>query len=335
MQLKYKTVRSGFIVSLTLICSLCIGARSIEGKSKSWINVIKDTCIYNKNTHAAFTSLEKYGDCLYLAFRDASHHSETPTDKGRIRILKNMKGEWLNDTVFEKKGVDLRDPFVFKWGNKMYLYTWLYFSEFKEGKWSEFYRVEHNAYHHLRIWKFREYKGELYGIGNSGGKWPMLLKSKDAKKWEVIDEFKLGGNASEADMVFIGDTMYICIRVDNPTGSNSMWGKSKYPFSSTSWTSMDISVASPEMILHNDSTILLAGREYDYELSTNSRKQNVSIYTLNQDGEVKNKYIVNSEGADQGYPSFLRIKKNQYLMSYYTGNEKTVIRTLLFNINTE
>lgn len=299
----------------------------------NWVTIFSDECIYDNNNHSAFTSMEEWKGNLMLAFREAAAHRATPTDKGKIKVLEKKNGSWtLQQTLF-MEGKDLRDPDLLKLDDRLFLYTYGHYSELTDTGWTVFKRIKHDAPFSPSIWKRRVYKNIAYGIGFSSGHWPLLFKSTDCERWEMLSEYKLGGNASEADMVFIADTMYICIRIDSPIGSNSMWGKSIYPFTECKWKAMDISVASPELIVHSDNTILLAGREYDYRFQERKNARYVSLFALSKDGDVKGRCIIESQGGDQGYASFYRTKGNLYFMSYYAGLTNTAIRLLSFTVD--
>lgn len=335
-------MRKSIVVLISFISAIVIVVNGGETFSKAdieiignnkWITVIDEESVYYNNNHSAFTSLESNDGVLYLSFREAKSHRPSSTDKGQIRVLEYKNDCWLTNHIFFKEGVDLRDPYMINWNNHLLLYTNEFYSELLKTGWSELKPISHNVPYYPSIWKKRAYKGYLYGVANSGGKWPYLVKSEDGINWETVSEYKLGGNATEADMVFIADTMYICIRIDTPVGSNSLWGKTQYPFSTCQWSVMDISVASPEMIVHSDSTILLAGREYEYHRTDGTDAKYVSLFALNRDGGVKGRYLVDSSGVDVGYPSFVRINDGMYHMSYYTGPKNTEVRVLTIDIN--
>lgn len=306
-----------------LICIYLFMAFNYEVRSKESndTSIIKydDSCVYNNGTHAAFTTLEEYNDKLYLAFREARHHIASSSDKGKIRVLIKSNKGWKTDNVFGIEGVDLRDPHMLKWKDKLLLYTSGYCSELTDEGWKELKKIHHDAPHPLYIWKVRAFKDELYGIGNRYDKWPKLLKSIDGINWNVIDEYKLGGYASEADLCFIEDSLFICFRVDNPVGSNSLWGVSTYPFRHTEWRVMDVSIASPEMIAVTSSTIYLAGREYAFNKVGIKDSINVSLFSVGREGKVKREKVFETGRlGDKGYPSFAKYKGELY-MSYYSG----------------
>lgn len=320
-----------FAVFIIFFFPFCVHAQVKD--NNAWINVISDECIYNNNNHAAFTSLEEWNGNLMVAFREAGAHRATPTDKGIIRVMKQTKNEWKPQHTFKMEGEDLRDPDFLSFNNRLLLYTHGFFSEYKKSGWTELKPIKHNAPYNPSIWKKRVFRNVIYGIGNLGGKWPLLMKSRDGEQWEVVTEYRIGGNATEADMVFIDNIMYICIRIDTPVGSNSMWGESVYPFDKCKWTMMDISVASPEMILHSKKNILLVGREYDYHNSDFKSANRVSIFVIEKEGKVKKRFVVDQQSGDQGYASFSKSNDEYYYMSYYTGRKNTTIRMLTFKVN--
>ena len=296
-----------------------------ENFDKSYIKTIFDRIVYDNNSHAAFTSLESFNGNLYLAFREGEGHVPTSeNDKGKIVVLMSEGDQWVHSHTFAVNGIDLRDPNFLKLDNKLILYSLGYYSELTDNGWTELSRIKHNAPHSLNIWKKREYKGVIYGIGNAYQKWPLLLTSLDGVNWEVKSEYRIGGNASEADMCFINDKVYICLRTDEPVGSLSLFGIGSYPFDDISWTIMDISIASPDFIKINNRKLLLAGREYD----TKTKERYMSVFTIDRHGKVLGKTCLKEDGTgDKGYSSFCRFK-GKLFMSYYTGRAKTNIHLI-------
>lgn len=331
-----KTIIKTLVVLLLFVAILFTGvvyAQSGGDVNNKWLKIINDTCIYDKNNHAAFTAMEEWNGHLYVAFREAKSHFATDTDKGTIRVLKKNKRRWVTDKVFVEEGKDLRDPCFVKWKGKLAVYSIARYAELTDKGWSDFTKLKTDANHYVNIWKVRNYKDTLYCIGNYGDYWPVLMNSTDGINWHVIDEFRIGGDASEADLCFVGDSLYICLRIDKPIGSNSLWGKSAYPFDKTQWSLMDVSVSSPEMIQYSDNTILLAGRERDFHQVEAKKATYVSLFAVDMDGNIKEKYVVDNNSGDQGYPSFYKDNNDNYYMSYYTGQGQTSIRLLTFKVN--
>lgn len=328
-----RKLASSLVALFVGLFSLCGSFAQTNKELNNWLTVLDDTCIFNNNSHAAFTALEKYNGSLFLAFREGDAHHPTLTNNGVIRVLQQNTGKWLPKTTFAMEGYDLRDPYLIKMNDSLFLYTCENYSKYAENGWTDLKHIIHDAPFEPSIWKKRLYNNTMYGIGNRRGCWPLLMKSNDGIHWQVVCEYKLGGDASEADLVFISNTMYICFRVDNPEGSYSIWGQSVYPFNETKWSIMDISIASPEMIALSKNTILLACREFEFHRKDGKDSIYVSIFALDKEGRVKERFIVDSNSVDQGYPSFVKINKSEFLMSYYTGSHKTHIRMLHFKVN--
>ena len=330
-----KTIIKGLLVLSVFIVILFTGvvyAQSGKDSNAEWLKIIDDTCIYDNKDHAAFTTMEEWQGQLYVAFREAKSHFATETDKGTIKILKKKRSGWVTEKTYVEEGKDLRDPCFVKWKGKLLMYSIARCAELTKKGWSDFTKLKTDANHYVNVWKVRNYRDTLYCVGNYGDYWPVLMNSTDGINWHVIDEFRIGGNASEADLCFVGDSLYICLRIDTPIGSNSMWGKSVYPFEHTQWSLMDVSVSSPEMIQYSDNTILLAGRERDYHQVKGSKATYVSLFAVDIDGRIKEKYIVDKNSGDQGYPSFYKDGKGKYFMSYYAGHGQTSIRLLSFQV---
>ena len=96
---------------------------------------------------------------------------------------------------------------------------------------------------------------------------------------------------------------------------------------------MDKSIASPEMIHLSDSVILLTGREYILHNADGKDSVNVSIFEVDKNGNIKNRYLIDkNENRDKGYPSFC-VNNGLLYMSYYTGTyDKTLIKLHQFRI---
>lgn len=322
------------VVFAVILLSGIVYAQTGSINKSDWLKIIDDTCIYDNNDHAAFTTMEEWNGILLVAFREGGAHHASDTDKGRIRVMQKKNRKWKTQYVFAKEGIDLRDPDIVRFGDKLFLYTLnMNYSELTKNGWTELKPIINNASYKPSIWKKRVHNGKMYGIGYYWERWPVLMESEDGINWDVVTEYRIGGNASEADICFVRDTMYICLRIDSPIGSNSMWGKSVYPYKECKWSMMDISVSSPEMIQHSENTILLAGRERDFHQNGGNNSTYVTLFVVDLDGNVKERYVVDKNSGDQGYPSFYKDNKGNYYMSYYAGQGQTSVRLLTFKVN--
>lgn len=342
----------GFIHLLLLFFFISCTAIDNNSNEKYFYTlcVSNDTCIYSNDKHVAFTSLIKYKGDVYLAFREAVNH--VPTNKaeyGIIRVLKKEDNNWTPLFTLRNQNMDLRDPFFivkndhlriycgynqFVGESSRYQHSGTAYSDFIDGSWSDFKIVRHDASHIVWIWKIREYKDQYYGVGYLEGYKPILFISDDGEKWETINELDVEGIVSEADLNFIGDSLYICLRKDEPTGSPSYWGKSIYPFKSVEWSVMNKSIACPEFFfLPKSYQMWLVGREYFTDESGKIFSVAITCNEVSTNGILSNPLKINEgEGWDKGYPSILWDNKNLYISYYCIDNNTSQIRLQTLNL---
>lgn len=284
------------------------------------LNLISDTCVYSSKTHAAFTSLINYQGELYLAFREASAHRPSNTsDYGHIIVLQKLEDKWIVIADLSHPDMDLRDPFFIVMDGKLRMYcgynqfvgegnsyqhSGTAYADLTNSGWSEFKIVRHDAPHIVWIWKIRKHEDHYYGVGYLEGNKPILFKSINGEDWNTVSELDVDGIVSEADLNFIGDSLYICLRKDTPTGSPSYWGKSIFPFSKFDWKVMDKSIACPDFFCHPETKQMwITGREYEKD-DSGRLIVSVSLYEVTSNGNLDNRIKIYEHGSwDKGYPS--------------------------------
>lgn len=308
-------------------------------------SLVSNDVIYDSLSHAAFTGIIIHKGKMYLAFREGrSHRPKTDGDYGIIKVLVNDGSGWSESATIRDETKDLRDPFLLEINGKLrvyigyntfenghYQHSGSVYADYDGQNWSELKPLSHDVPHIVWFWKVRKYENTLYSVAYLEGERPALLSSSDGVSWKTITLFNLEGIMSEADMGFIGNTMYVCLRKDQPVGSVSWWGISKYPFESFSWREMNACVESPELAtLPYSNSLVLAGRERVKD----SEVMNVSLFTVSLDGNLNRiNTVCSEEGGDRGYPGIAVIGNKMYC-SYYTGNENQArIMMATFGIN--
>lgn len=108
-------LRTNTLLFLVIIIYSC-GRNEIEEQISSanyLFSVTDDQCIQSiENRHLAFTSLIKYKNGLYLAFREGNNHAPTSmSEYGKICILKKFENGWETVSYLSDSDKDLRDPF--------------------------------------------------------------------------------------------------------------------------------------------------------------------------------------------------------------------------------
>lgn len=296
------------------------------------LSLLNNSTVYDNNNHAAFTGMVNYNGVFYLAFREGTaHRPASVADYGVIKVLSNNGSGWKECGIIRDATKDLRDPFLIEANGKLrayigyntfegdrYQHSGSVYSDFENGVWSSVKTLYHDVPHIVWLWKVRKYQDWYYSVGYLEGEYPVLLSSNDGVRWKTVAEFKLDGILSEADMAFIGKTMYVCLRKDQPVGSPSFWGAAKYPFEEFKWIEMDRCVESPDLLrLPYSNHILLAGRER----YVSSSDVSASLFSVSLNGEmIKISTLDTETDGDVGYPSLV-VKDDVLYYSYYTGFE--------------
>jgi len=315
-----------------------------ELTAKYELSLISNEVVWDSNNHSAFTCLTEWGGEKLLAFREGAAHRPTSTsDYGHITILHESEGKWEKTEDLSHQDMDLRDPFFVVINGCLRLYCG--YNQFIDGKyqhsgtaysdltnagWSEFIPIQHDVPHITWLWKIRKYKETYYGVGYLEGEKPVLLNSHDGISWTTLTEFDIEGVLTEADLCFLNDTMFVCMRQDTPRGTPSHWGVAKYPFDDFRWSRMKISIHCPDLIcLPESNQIFLAGREFTEETIS------VSVFECDLEGNADKKCDLQlNPSGDMGYPSFLRQRNDVIYLSYYFGSGNTTIAEACFHLTT-
>lgn len=299
--------------------------------------VVSQQKIYDDGKHAAFTALESLDNHLICAFRSAPNHNPISDDEyGVIKIIESTSGGGIfsESFILAASGKDLRDPFLVNIGGKLRLYCGynivkngqyqhmgtLYSDRQNNGRWTPLKTVIHDCPHVLWLWKIRKHGAHYYSVGYLEGEKPVLLCSEDGIEWDTVSELNINGIFSEADMAFSSDTMYICLRRDEPRGANSIWGKSVYPFVDFQLKEMNASIACPEIYYNKCSShFLIAGREYVKRTDGKIDSLNLSLFSVNHRGDARRILLLDgTKDGDKGYPSFYDAGDIIY-MTWYDG----------------
>lgn len=335
------------VFSLILFCIISLlscdkNDNQIRQEIKYDLFLLSNDIIYKNDNHNAFTSLIEYKGDKYLAFREGNAHRPSSIENyGHISIIHENKGTWVKDFDLFHPDMDLRDPFFIsidghirlycgynQFVDEKYQHSGTVYSDLTEKGWTEFTQIKHDVPHIIWLWKIRKYNDLYYGVGYLEGEKSVLLESKDGISWVTVTEFQIEGVLTEADMCFLNDTMYVCMRQDTPHGTPSHWGVAKYPFRDFKWSKMNLCVHSPELYCIPESNqIILAGRLISDEVVS------VSVFWCNRLGKVKQMFDLYSNTGDMGYPSIGRYNNEIWLSYYYGIPSKTVIGLAKFKLS--
>ncbi|MCQ2346686.1 MAG: glycoside hydrolase [Paludibacteraceae bacterium] len=312
-----------FVGSLTALITLIC-------KYRPQPNAIQVQRIW-EGDYCAFTSLVKYNDKYYCAFREAPQHHVTEDGKGGIaRIIVSGDGkQWESLAAFEMDGVDLRDPKLSQMpdGRLMILmdgsvydnrklvnmYPQVSFSE--DGiTFSDLQpAILDSAICHDYEWIWRVTWHEGVGYGVIYGSQYTLVKTTDGIHYQLVTALNIDNAPGETTLRFLSDgTMLLMARCEGQN-KHGVWGKSLPPYTDWEYTEMNIPLGGPDFLVVDDSLTILGTRSLYASEKTMMLKGTL-------DGNFEEICILPSGGDDNSYPGML-IEGNELWVTYYSRHE--------------
>ena len=287
--------------------------------------------VYDNSSHAAFTSLYDNNGTLLMAFREGTaHRPASESEYGCVKVLSKNGADWPVSATISDATKDLRDPFITEVDGHMRMYigyntfeqgayqhSGTVYSDYINGNWSEVKAVNHDLGHIAWLWKVRKHNYKYYSVAYLEGEKPALLVSDNGIDWSTLTIFDLDGILTEADMCFIDETVYVCLRKDTPVSEPAYWGVASYPFTDFSWREMERHIESPELLwLPYAGKLLLAGRDVK-----ENGEINVTLFSASFDGSLEEISIMEtSMGGDKGYPG-LAYRDGMLYCGWYSGSK--------------
>ncbi len=287
--------------------------------------------VYDNCDHAAFTSIFNNDGQLLMAFREGTaHRPASEAEYGCIKVLTQTSAGWTVSATISDATKDLRDPCIIEVDGHLRMYigyntfeagvyqhSGTVYSDYSNGSWSEVKAVTHDLNHLAWLWKVREHKNKYYSVAYLEGEKPALLVSDDGVIWTTLTLYDLEGILTEADMCFVGETMYVCLRKDTPVSEPAYWGVASNPFTSFSWTEMERHIESPELLwLPYSGKLLLTGRDVK-----TTGEVSVTLFSASFDGSVEEiTTMETSFGGDKGYPGLAYCNGTLYC-GWYSGTK--------------
>ena len=324
-------VMKRFLLVILCLCSLSSWAR--EGDIKYSVQKIWD-----KGTHAAFTSLVEYKGKYYCSFREGYSHifDENGNAEGHIIVLESRNGNsWK--PVLDKgiEGIDCRDPklcvtpdgrLMLIFGGSLYRNRklegqqgYVMFSSdgrtFSEPEPFSFDPDPSNDCDWLwRVtWNGNTGYGVSYGSGPSGRTF-ILYETKDGVHFNQLKAFDFDGFPNETTLRFLPDgKMLMMVRRD--AGDRiGLWGVAEPPYKDWSITRMPLQIGGQDFLVLEDGTILAGTRSYAIG---NHCKTIILRGTI--DGDFEEVFVLPSDG-DTSYPGILVVGKELWVSYYSTAD---------------
>ena len=195
------------------------------------IRVTRVRKIFSNGMHNGFTSIVRFEGKSYVTFRSATVHGSF--DGKIVVICSEDNNKWNVATVIEKADLDLRDPKLVIFKNKIFLSFFArreqdyviqsFMVSSKDG-------IEYSEPKEIQgmplIWAMATHEGCLYGTGykreEDNCSHSYLFKSEDGVNWEKLLAFPSPGNETAIDFDKDG-TLWALVRTR--TGSVAMQDK--------------------------------------------------------------------------------------------------------------
>lgn len=326
------------IVSVLLLPVLfgCAPKKAVTQEGTYTYSVQK---IWDKGTHAAFTSLIEFNGKYYCSFREGYSHifDENGNAEGHIRILESTDGEtW--EPVLDKgiEGIDCRDPklcvtpdgrIMVLFGGSLYRDRKLmsqqgYVMFSKDGRtYSEPEKIVYdpkpeNASNWLwRVtWNGNTGYGVSYGSGDEG-RTLILYETSDGINYKHVKAFDVEGFPNETTLRFLPDgKMLMMVRYDDydeEKDSRGVWGVADAPYTDWNLKRMGLKIGGQDFLVLDDGTVLAGTRSYAI-----GNHCKTIILRGNLDGDFQEVFTLPSDG-DTSYPGML-VVGDELWMSYYS-----------------
>jgi hypothetical protein len=332
------------------------------------INWLKKTS--NKNHHDAFTDLIRLNNQLLLCFRRATdHHS----NDGKIILQRlNLQGKLISEDEFEINNNDLRDPKIYILENNGLLLT-AFARKIEIDKNGNESKTSQNTYWHCSdnlhwehkgffakpfhwCWRLSWHNQHIFSLAYAPQTESLhLYTGSELSKLKAYPNPVLSkaehalGYPNESDLCFVdelaGTQAVAIVRRDADTYSTQL-GKSTPPFEKWQWQDLPIYLASPRLLLINNTTLVIAARYKHGEFTSLTKEHKQVIEYFGSGSEIKD-YISGElktglfklnrqtnqlsfllplpSADDNGYPGVVIDKKGQnetgLWISYYSTPE--------------
>ncbi len=320
-----------FLIFILLSVSIPSHAKEINYTvNKIWAN----------SEYNSFTSLVKYRNKFYCAFREGKGHVFDADGKaeGKIRIITSSNGKkWKSICLLGAEGQDFRDPQLSITPSGELMVS-IGVSIYKDRKLVT--HIPHVSYsrdginftaaqactlegqnEHLSdwIWRTTWQEGTGYTVNyfrykdGKNGLW--LMSTRDGLNYKKIHEFNISDIPTEATIRFLPDgQMGLMLRRDGKN-NNGLWGTCPAPYKDWHFKDIPFRLGGPDFVVLNDTCIIAGTRSH-----LNPRWCTTSVFKGNLRSGTFQHILVLPSGGDTSYPGM--ILDGKYLwMSYYSAHE--------------
>lgn len=288
--------------------------------------------IWDESPHNAFTSLARFNEQWYCAFREGEGHV---SNDGALRVIRSTDGaRWESVAHITSDTADLRDAQICVTPDHRLMLsgaaalhqpaavrhqTMAYFSSDGEN-WSEGIAIgEPN----LWLWRVTWHRDRAYGIGyatavaNPDDRFIRLYQSGDGSVFEtLVERLREREYSNESSMVFTIDDMCYCLlrRDQSPVPATGLLGIARPPYTQWEWKDLRAQIGGPAMIQIPDGRFVAAVRLYDSKVRT-------ALCWIDPSAGTLREFLTLPSGGDTSYAGLVW-HDDQLWVSYYSSHEQ-------------
>ena len=322
-----KTFFSTLMAGLITLLPLC----PTKAQLTTTVRVNK---IWDRGTHAAFTSLLKWQGSYYCTFREGYSHifDAQGNAEGHVVILRSADGDsWQQVADLGMAGYDLRDPKLSEMPDGRLMVTIggsIYRNRELQGA-HPMVSFSTDGQHFTTpqpieieaaarserdwVWRVTWHQGVGYGVSypSAGKNYIDLLCTTDGIHYRLVKRINLEGFPNETTLRFLSDgRMAMMVRRDQ-ADQQGYWGISAPPYTEWDLQPMGFRIGGQDFIWLTDDLCIVGTRTY----FTSHNK--TALFRGSPKGDWEEIYVLPSDG-DTSYPGLL-LEGNELWVSYYSS----------------
>jgi len=340
IEMKKNILFSTILIALSLV-------QAIKGLSQTLPEDIRVERIYSDENYNAFTSLLRFKERFYCAFRSGEAH--VYGKDGITKIISSKDGKnWKEVASLSVQGYDLRDPklsvtpdgkimvimggSIYEGENFLGGLSHVSFSNNKGTKFTAPQPVQLDPAiktDYDWLWRVSWYEGTGYGAvykmkeesDTADISGLRLVETRNGIDYHLISELEIGGRPNETTIRIMPDGEMLMLVRREEGDRKACLGKSKAPY--TSWTFLETPffIGGPDFIALDDDHFVGGGR---------IDGQYTGLISFTREGDFKEVLRLPSN-SDSSYPGLV-LENGKLFVSYYSSHETGVTSIYLAEI---
>ncbi len=281
--------------------------------------------IWGRAPHNASADLLRFRERWYCVFREGSL---TASPDGAVRVLSSPDGHvWQSSASVSVPGADLRDP---KLSTTSYSRLLLLAEAVSGGAAGPAHRTLAWSSPDSREWEGPAQAGDpgmrlgpvtwhlnrAYSVGySSPGPGPVrLYSSGDGERFTIqADNLVPPRQDAEAGLLFGRDGNALCLMRGDGAGAPAQLGTSRAPYKAWSWSVLNASVATPNVLELADGRIIVAG-------SIPGNEARIALWWLDPERGTLKEFLRLPSGGESGRPG-LASHEGILWIAYHSSHE--------------